>query len=86
MAYSTANPPILLVPGFGTNGRNVWNYTSADTRATVEGAAYFSNGISLGMKLGDTVIVVNSAGYLTTIHSVSAVTATAATVNAAVLA
>ena len=86
MAYATTNPPILIVPGFGTGGRNVWNYTSTDVRTTVEGAAYFSNGVSLGLKVGDTVFVVVNPGGLTTVHSVTAVTTTAATINAAVLA
>lgn len=85
MAYSTANPPKCLVSGIG-GGPQIWNYTSGDARTTVEGANYFSNAKQLGMRLGDTVVVVYTTGYVTTIHSVSATSGNAATINAAVLA
>lgn len=85
MSYATTNPPKLLVPSTSASPA-IWVYTSADARATVEGSAYFSNAVDLGMKLGDIVIVVYTTGYVTTIHAVSVLSATAATINAAVLA
>lgn len=65
-------------------GGAVWSYISADARAAVVAAGYFSNGRSLGMKLGDVVnCVVDSTGVLT-VASVTAVNAGtgAATVTA----
>lgn len=85
MSYSTSNPPKCVVASIG-GGPQVWNYTSADARTTVEGASYFSNAKQIGMRLGDTVIVVYTTGYVTTIHSVASVSGDAATINAAVLA
>lgn len=85
MSYSTTIPPKCVLPGVG-GGPALWVYTSADARTTVEGAGYFTNATDLGLKLGDIVIVVYTTGYATTIHAVSAVSAGAATINAAVLA
>lgn len=82
---SYANTGLKLVQTGVSGGPNLWNYTSADARTSVEGAGYFSDGTDFGMKLGDTVIVVYTTGYVTTIHSVSAVSGTACTINAAVL-
>lgn len=83
MAYSTTNPPALLQDRL-MGGGAVWSYISADERAAVVAAGYFSNGRSLGMKLGDVVnCVVDSTGVLT-VASVTAVNAGtgAATVTA----
>ncbi|HHS9592753.1 MULTISPECIES: hypothetical protein [Raoultella] len=83
MAYSTTNPPALLQDRL-MGGGAVWSYISADARAAVVAAGYFSNGRSLGMKLGDVVnCVVDSTGVLT-VASVTAVNAGtgAATVTA----
>lgn len=83
MAYSTTNPPALLQDRL-MGGGAVWSYISADARADVVAAGYFSNGRSLGMKLGDVVnCVVDSTGVLT-VASVTAVNAGtgAATVTA----
>lgn len=86
MAYSRTVPIQCLVPRIGTAGRAVWSYQSADARATVEGADYFTDAVRDGMKVGDIVFVCYTTGYVTTIHAVSAVGATSATINAAVLA
>ncbi len=65
MAYATSNPPALLQDRI-MGGGAVWSYISADARATVVGSGYFSNGRSLGMKLGDVVnCVVDTSGVLT---------------------
>jgi hypothetical protein len=69
MAYSTSNPPARIAgpltrmntpEGGGTTTPEMWMYASADPIATVQGAAYFSNGIQLGMQVGDVVIVVDT--------------------------
>jgi hypothetical protein len=71
MAYSTSNPPVPVswgpLAGFNANepgGTNttpkLWVYSSADPIATVQGAAYFSNGLTLGMRVGDIVFVVDN--------------------------
>lgn len=57
MAYSTLNPPMLLVSAGIDGAANIWQYSSADPIATVEGAAYISNGGSLNMRVGDIVFV-----------------------------
>ena len=75
----------LLKSGVG-GGPALWDYTHSDARATVEGASYFSDGVSRGMKVGDKVIVCFTTGYVTTIHAVASVSGAAATINAAVLA
>jgi hypothetical protein len=76
MAYATSNPPRLLVGAFAGAG-NIWRYTSADATATVDGAGYITNGGNLGMKVGDFVIVVDTATPLITGHSVISVNSTA---------
>lgn len=86
MAYATTNPPVCLVPRFGS-GPALWQYTSADAHTTVDDAGYFSDGDALGMKANDSVIVVDSNAPTCTIHRVASVTAGgAATIGAATLA
>lgn len=60
MAYSASIPPKLLVPAIG-DGPNLWGYKSADAKATVVGAAYISDALLLGMKVGDFVAVFDTA-------------------------
>lgn len=70
-AYSTANPPVPVslgpLSGYGANepgGANtipkLWVYSSADPIATVQGAGYFSNGLTLGMRVGDIIFVIDN--------------------------
>ncbi len=68
MAYVTNNPPSKINQGaladFGAStggGGDIFFYRSADAIATVKGAGYFTNGASLGMSVGDIVIVFDSA-------------------------
>lgn len=84
MSY-TASGLRCVIQGVG-DGPSIFVYTSADARATVEGASYFASGVTYGMKVGDIVIVVYTTGYVTTIHAVASVSGAAATINAAVLA
>lgn len=74
MAYSTSNPPALVTQRVGASAGGIWYYVSADAAATVNGADYFSNGDALGMKVNDSVRIVDSDGVATW-SKVSAVTA-----------
>jgi hypothetical protein len=58
MAYSTSNPPRLVVQPIA--GQRLWQYVSADDVATVNTNGYITNAEELGMKQYDTVIVVES--------------------------
>ena len=85
MAYETTNPPKCILSGFGGSA-SIWQYTDGDAHTDVDASGYFTDGGALGMEVGDVVYVQNSSGYTTTLHSVSAVSAGAATISAAVLA
>lgn len=85
MAYATTNPPALLQDRI-MGGGAVWSYLSADERATVVAAGYFTNGRLLGMKLGDVVnCVVDTTGILT-VASVTAVNTSTGAVTVTALA
>lgn len=85
MAYSTSNPPKLLVPRVG-NGNALWIYASEDIHTDVDADGYFTNGEALGMKVNDVVIVVKTTATIgATLHVVTAVN-TSATVSPAILA
>ena len=71
MAYSTSNPPVPVSmgplagynanePGTGQTIPKLWVYSSVDPIATVQGAAYFSNGLTLGMRVNDIVFVIDN--------------------------
>ena len=84
MAYATTNPPRLVIPSIGS-GPQLWIYTSADDDATVNGAGYFTDGVTLGMRVGDHVLVTDTATPKTSVHGVASVSgATATTAFAAV--
>lgn len=78
MAYSVSNPPSKVFGGLG-GSKNIWLYVSADDDATVNGASYFSNGVALGMKQGDFVLVFDTTTPKGSFHYVASVSATAAT-------
>lgn len=78
MAYSTANPPQLLVPSLNDQSPSIWTYTSADAASLVRAANYFTDALDLGMKAGDLVLVQDTDTYLTTMHVVLSVAAAGA--------
>lgn len=82
MSYSTSNPPRLQAPSVG-GGPQKWAYSSTDDDATVNGSGYFSNGASLGMRLGDEVYVWDSTTPKGSQHYVSVVNATTGAVTTA---
>ena len=52
----------------------MWIYRSTDAAATVDAANYITNGGSLGMSIGDIVIVIDTdaSPVIATMHQVSA--------------
>lgn len=78
MAYSTTNPPSLIAESIGGGG-SLWLYKSGDDDATVNGASYVSNAVSLGMEVGDLVMVIDTATPKGSFHYVASVSGDAAT-------
>lgn len=86
MAYSTSNPPQLRIPSVGGTGPQFWSYESADDDATVNGAGYITNADDLGMQVGDSVYVYDTATPKGSWHFVSAISSGAATLAFAAVA
>lgn len=74
MAYSTSNPPALIAQRIGGGGQ-IWDYASTDAGSAVDGANYFTNGGSLGLAAGGTVVVhdTDASPVATTLHTINAV-------------
>lgn len=85
MAYSTSNPPRLLVAGMGGSPA-MWHYSSTDVSTAVKATGYFSNGAALGMRVGDVLhsvalstagaYVSHSSGVVSSVPTSSAATVT----------
>lgn len=77
MAYSTSNPPKLVVPSFtNVSGEiSMWSYASTDASTSVDATGYITNAKALGMKAGDLVQVVDTDAnpVIVTLHRVVAV-------------
>lgn len=74
MAYSTSNPPTRVAGQLA--GLNIWLYSHAtDNSATVLAQDYITDGLALGMKIGDLVYHFEIDALLGTWHSVSTVDA-----------
>lgn len=86
MAYAVTNPPRLMVPAMNATGPQIWTYTSTDDDATTNGAGYYSDGVTLGMRVGDLVIVHDSTTPKVSLHGVNSVSGTAATTGFAAVA
>jgi hypothetical protein len=86
MAYdpTVATPRLILTQSLLTGG-GVWLYSSTDAHGDVAASGYFTGALDRGMKTGDIVIVHTSGSGATTLHSVTDITAGAATISAAVL-
>ena len=61
MAYNTANSPGLIAQKNGSDGAAHWVYKDADPFETVAADGYFTNGYDLGMKVGDQMLVIDTA-------------------------
>jgi hypothetical protein len=95
--YDSVNNPARMAMQIGIQGppsgaanqpanyaSSVWLYeTNEDTHIQVEAAGYFSNGGTLGMKLGDLVIVSSTVanGGGITLHAVISVVAAVGSLN-----
>lgn len=85
MAYAASNPPNMLTQSVGA-APALWVYASEDVHTDVDAANYFANGQALGMRVNDVVIVVKTTATIgATIHVVTAVTSSGATISAAIL-
>lgn len=73
MSYNPALPPSMVTMG-GLNGdlAKLWFYSSADTNVA---GNYFSNGYTLGMRVGDYVIATDTTSPAVNFHRVTAVQA-----------
>lgn len=71
MAYSVSNPPAKIAQTIG--GKSLWIYVSADDDATTNGAGYYSDALALGMKLGDFILVFDTATPKGSVHYVTTV-------------
>lgn len=74
MAYAVTNPPALISQRIGS-GPALWSYKSADVDSDVNATDYFTNGKSLGMQVGDFVLVYDTTTPKCSFHYVSAVDA-----------
>jgi hypothetical protein len=84
MAYASSNPPQLVASADDGSTPQLWAYVSADASAVVAGTGYFADANNLGMRVGDTILVSESDnGYAAVLHTVSAISAGAATAGAA---
>ena len=78
-AYSTSNPPALLVQGIGgPAGSRIWNLRGVHVTTDADAADFITNADALGMKVMDTVHLVNTTTEATALvhgHVVNSVTA-----------
>lgn len=91
MSYSTSNPPRQWeAPGLyagnsgsttRAEGGQMWTYVSADAKATVAGAGYITNAQSLGMIVGDVVMVCDTNTPMVSWHRVTAVSSSGSTLS-----
>lgn len=89
MAYtgttSTA-PNVPYITSQAINGvHRTWRYESTHTQSGAAATGFFTDGQSLGMKLGDSVMVVGSTTYVISQHCVNAVSSTGVTISAGLL-
>jgi hypothetical protein len=93
MAYAgttstSPNPPQLISDSLGSTyggGAREWRYDSTHTQAEAAAAGFITDGYYLGMKTGDSVRVYGSTTFVMSMHAVSAVTTTGATLSAGLL-
>jgi len=74
--YATTQPPQVAVPRVGTLGPAIWTYTSVDVDSDVNASGYFSNGVDLGMQVGDIIFVHDTATPKSSVHYVVSITGT----------
>lgn len=72
MAYSTSNPPALMLSQLGGTFK-VFFYTSTDAASVVDASSYFSDGQLHGMRVDDLVLVRDTTSHILTGHLVQSV-------------
>lgn len=81
MTYSTATPPSLVSQGIGGGtGLRTWILSGVNVTTDVDAAGFITNGGDLGMKVGDTLINLDTTTAATTLafgHMVNTVSSTA---------
>lgn len=77
MAYSTSNPPTLMVPSIGAKPA-IWAYSSTHSSTEILAASFFSNGAALGMRAGDILVSVISSSFTPCVTAVSSVASSSA--------
>lgn len=89
MAYapynSTSPNPVRLEDSQPIAGQRKWQYVSTHTQAEVGTSDFISDGLALGMKVGDTVTVIGSTTYVRSEHGVRAVGSTFTGLSAGLL-
>lgn len=81
MAYNADNLALIESHAIGGFWKE-WCYKSADATATVAAAGYISDALKKGMKQYDLVYVLKTDTGAMTIHRVTAVASTGATLSA----
>lgn len=69
MAGYNKNELAAMGGGFLENTHTLWQYVNSagDSESTIKGNAYFSDGVSKGMKVGDIVVCYNLGGTATSV-------------------
>ena len=62
-----------------------WRYNSTHTQAEAAAAGFFTDALALGMKIGDSVLVIGSTTIVISHHVVNALSSTGATISAGLL-
>lgn len=70
MAYSTSNPPQLMIGNLGDKLR-LWSYVSADAEPAFDDTDYVTNASDIGMQTGDFVLILDTTNNLSTIGQVT---------------
>ena len=79
MAYSTSNPPQILAPALGSKGPQIWSYEDTDVDSAINAGDYFSNGLELGMQIGDMLYHYDTTTPKGSVHFVVSFSGSAAT-------
>ena len=93
---SSAVVPVLVAQGIASTGigstapstgskgptPKQWVYTSSHTQAEAAGTGFFTDGRTLGMAIGDSVLVVGATTLVISNHTVNAVATTGVTLSA----
>lgn len=75
MAYSTSTPPVCVAGSIGNQAITTWHHTSADAGAAVDTDGFVTNGVDLGLKVGDLFVHRDSGTDVITSHTVKTLNA-----------